>query len=202
MNIYYCFIFRLRLHRQLCEFHLDQQRCCDLLCHELFHHQTIHVDQQAYLCLRRDDDHLDRLVHFRLYPCHRHHDLRHPVLQDGVHELRGGPACANAGRDRDVRLLRQVLVHRLWHPVRRHLFPDPVVEAIAEGAGGHPLFIQELVRHLGSADTMDHGAIRLEDVHMNIESRLADLIGAPAGRLHTARRRSDEQMIIAQLVLI
>jgi argininosuccinate lyase len=32
----------------------------------------------------------------------------------------------------------------------------------------------------------------LEDVHMNIESRLADLIGVAAGRLHTARSRNDQ----------
>jgi argininosuccinate lyase len=32
----------------------------------------------------------------------------------------------------------------------------------------------------------------LEDVHMNVESRLAALIGAPAGRLHTARSRNDQ----------
>ena len=32
----------------------------------------------------------------------------------------------------------------------------------------------------------------LEDVHMNIEGRLADLIGAPAKRLHTARSRNDQ----------
>ena len=32
----------------------------------------------------------------------------------------------------------------------------------------------------------------LEDIHMNVESRLADLIGAPAGRLHTARSRNDQ----------
>jgi argininosuccinate lyase len=32
----------------------------------------------------------------------------------------------------------------------------------------------------------------LEDVHMNIEGRLADLIGTPAGRLHTARSRNDQ----------
>ena len=32
----------------------------------------------------------------------------------------------------------------------------------------------------------------LEDVHMNVESRLATLIGAPAGRLHTARSRNDQ----------
>jgi len=32
----------------------------------------------------------------------------------------------------------------------------------------------------------------LEDIHMNVESRLAELIGDPAGRLHTARSRNDQ----------
>ena len=32
----------------------------------------------------------------------------------------------------------------------------------------------------------------LEDVHMNIESRLKELIGEPAARLHTARSRNDQ----------
>jgi argininosuccinate lyase len=32
----------------------------------------------------------------------------------------------------------------------------------------------------------------LEDIHMNIESRLKDLIGEPAARLHTARSRNDQ----------
>ena len=32
----------------------------------------------------------------------------------------------------------------------------------------------------------------LEDVHMNVESRLKELIGAAAGRLHTARSRNDQ----------
>ncbi len=32
----------------------------------------------------------------------------------------------------------------------------------------------------------------LEDIHMNIEARLSDLIGEPAGRLHTARSRNDQ----------
>src|SRR6202021_3687159 len=32
----------------------------------------------------------------------------------------------------------------------------------------------------------------LEDVHMNIESRLAELIGPAAGRLHTPRSRNDQ----------
>jgi argininosuccinate lyase len=33
---------------------------------------------------------------------------------------------------------------------------------------------------------------RLEDIHMNIEARLAELVGPPAGRLHTARSRNDQ----------
>ncbi len=32
----------------------------------------------------------------------------------------------------------------------------------------------------------------LEDIHMNVESRLTELIGAGAGRLHTARSRNDQ----------
>ncbi len=32
----------------------------------------------------------------------------------------------------------------------------------------------------------------LEDIHMNIEARLRELIGEPAGRLHTARSRNDQ----------
>jgi argininosuccinate lyase len=32
----------------------------------------------------------------------------------------------------------------------------------------------------------------LEDIHMNVEARLADMIGPAAGRLHTARSRNDQ----------
>src|SRR4051794_15089475 len=32
----------------------------------------------------------------------------------------------------------------------------------------------------------------LEDIHMNVEARLAELIGPDAGRLHTARSRNDQ----------
>jgi argininosuccinate lyase len=32
----------------------------------------------------------------------------------------------------------------------------------------------------------------LEDIHMNVEARLSELIGEPAGRLHTARSRNDQ----------
>ncbi len=33
---------------------------------------------------------------------------------------------------------------------------------------------------------------RLEDIHMNVEARLAEVIGPAAGRLHTARSRNDQ----------
>ena len=32
----------------------------------------------------------------------------------------------------------------------------------------------------------------LEDIHMNVEARLAEIIGTPAGRLHTGRSRNDQ----------
>ena len=34
--------------------------------------------------------------------------------------------------------------------------------------------------------------LALEDIHMTIESRLTELIGSVAGRLHTARSRNDQ----------
>jgi argininosuccinate lyase len=35
-------------------------------------------------------------------------------------------------------------------------------------------------------------SVALEDIHMNVESRLGELIGAQSGRLHTARSRNDQ----------
>ncbi|WP_225854774.1 argininosuccinate lyase [Micromonospora sp. ALFpr18c] len=35
-------------------------------------------------------------------------------------------------------------------------------------------------------------SVELEDIHMNVEARLGELIGAAAGRLHTARSRNDQ----------
>jgi argininosuccinate lyase len=34
--------------------------------------------------------------------------------------------------------------------------------------------------------------VALEDIHMHVEARLAELIGPAAGRLHTARSRNDQ----------
>ena len=45
-------------------------------------------------------------------------------------------------------------------------------------------------------DEVERGALQLsdalEDIHLNVESRLQELIGEPAGRLHTARSRNDQ----------
>ena len=39
----------------------------------------------------------------------------------------------------------------------------------------------------------------LEDIHMNVEARLTELIGPPAGRLHTARSRNDQVALAVRL---
>jgi len=39
----------------------------------------------------------------------------------------------------------------------------------------------------------------LEDIHMNVEARLTEIIGAPAGRLHTARSRNDQVALDVRL---
>ncbi|MDP2331544.1 MAG: argininosuccinate lyase [Reyranella sp.] len=40
---------------------------------------------------------------------------------------------------------------------------------------------------------------KLEDIHMNVEARLAELIGPVAGRLHTARSRNDQVALDVRL---
>ena len=57
------------------------------------------------------------------------------------------------------------------------------VSAIKEG-------LEEILNELNSGEFEFSKA--LEDIHMNIEARLKDKIGNPAGRLHTARSRNDQ----------
>ncbi len=49
----------------------------------------------------------------------------------------------------------------------------------------------DLVQAEIEAGTFDF-KVALEDIHMNVEQRLKELIGEPAGRLHTARSRNDQ----------
>ena len=56
---------------------------------------------------------------------------------------------------------------------------------------------REIVKGLDAVlEEMEAGTMQfqraLEDVHMNVESRLKELVGTPAGRLHTARSRNDQ----------
>ena len=39
----------------------------------------------------------------------------------------------------------------------------------------------------------------LEDIHMNVESRLREIVGDPAARLHTARSRNDQVAVDIRL---
>lgn len=57
--------------------------------------------------------------------------------------------------------------------------------------------LREIERGLAQVNTeIESGTLTfteaLEDIHMNIESRLKEIIGAPAGKLHTARSRNDQ----------
>ncbi len=57
------------------------------------------------------------------------------------------------------------------------------VEAIREG----------LLTVLSEIEAGDFAfKVELEDIHMNVEARLKEIIGEPAGRLHTARSRNDQ----------
>jgi len=63
------------------------------------------------------------------------------------------------------------------------IITDSDADAIGEG----------LLTVLSEIETGDFPfSTALEDIHMNVESRLTDLIGPAAGRLHTARSRNDQ----------
>jgi len=63
------------------------------------------------------------------------------------------------------------------------IISDTDADAIREG----------LLTVLSEIETGDFPfSTALEDIHMNVESRLRELIGEPAGRLHTARSRNDQ----------
>jgi argininosuccinate lyase len=63
------------------------------------------------------------------------------------------------------------------------IITDNDAEAIREG----------LLTVLSEIETGEFAfSTALEDIHMNVEARLKELIGEPAGRLHTARSRNDQ----------
>ncbi|SFR97991.1 argininosuccinate lyase [Yoonia litorea] len=63
------------------------------------------------------------------------------------------------------------------------IITDKDAEAIREG----------LLTVLSEIETGDFPfSTALEDIHMNVEARLKEIVGEPAGRLHTARSRNDQ----------
>jgi len=101
-----------------------------------------------------------------------------------------GPAAImekiNASVDFDRRLAQQDIRGSKAHAamlVAQGILTADDGTAIAEGLDQIAAEITSGAFHFDTA---------LEDVHMNIESRLKELIGEAAGRLHTARSRNDQ----------
>jgi argininosuccinate lyase len=92
----------------------------------------------------------------------------------------------NASLDIDKRLYAQDIAGSLAHCamlVKRRIISRADGAAITQGLAR----IQREIEREKFPFRIEH-----EDIHLNIEARLAELIGAPAGRLHTARSRNDQ----------
>jgi argininosuccinate lyase len=102
----------------------------------------------------------------------------------------GGPAAImqriNASIDFDRRLYAQDIRGSQAHCrmlVRQGILTEADGAAIVQG-------LDRVRQEIESGDfPFRH---ELEDIHMNVEARLAELIGEAAGRLHTARSRNDQ----------
>ena len=92
----------------------------------------------------------------------------------------------NASIDFDKRFYRQDIEASKAHCqmlAARGIIPQADAEQILAG-------LDEIAREIEAGDFTFSRA--LEDIHMNVEARLAELIGDAAGRLHTARSRNDQ----------
>jgi argininosuccinate lyase len=101
-----------------------------------------------------------------------------------------GPAAImrriNVSIDFDKRLYAEDIAGSLAHCamlVAQHILSPEDGAAIAEGLGQIRAEIEAGAFAFSEAN---------EDIHLNIEARLAELIGPVAGRLHTARSRNDQ----------
>ncbi len=92
----------------------------------------------------------------------------------------------NASIDFDKRMARQDIEASRAHAAmlaKQGIITDSDAKAIREGL-------------LTVLSEIENGTFKfskaLEDIHMNVESRLKEIIGEPAGRLHTGRSRNDQ----------
>ena len=93
----------------------------------------------------------------------------------------------NASLEVDKRLYAQDIAGSLAHCamlVKRRIISR-------RGRGGHRRAACEQI-HAEIEAASFRSAREHEDIHLNIEARLSELIGAAAGRLHTARSRNDQ----------
>jgi len=102
----------------------------------------------------------------------------------------GGPAALmreiNASIGFDKRLWREDIAASLAHVAMletQGIITEADASAIAEGLER----IEDEYARIGIREDP-----ALEDIHMHVEARLAELIGPAAGRLHTARSRNDQ----------
>jgi argininosuccinate lyase len=102
----------------------------------------------------------------------------------------GGPAALmreiNASISFDNRLWREDIAASLAHVAMletQGIIPEADASAIAEG-------LERIEDEYALMGVREDPA--LEDIHMHVEARLAELIGPAAGRLHTARSRNDQ----------
>ncbi len=102
----------------------------------------------------------------------------------------GGPAAVmreiNASISVDRRLWKHDIAASRAHAAmlsRQGILSDADAKAIDEGLNAVGLEIAD-------GKLIEDSA--LEDIHMHVEHRLSQLIGEPAGRLHTARSRNDQ----------
>jgi len=92
----------------------------------------------------------------------------------------------NASIDFDKRLYRQDIAGSVAHAkmlAEAGILTAEDRDTILDGLGAVKAEIEQNTFNFSRA---------LEDIHMNIEARLKELIGEPAGRLHTARSRNDQ----------
>jgi len=92
----------------------------------------------------------------------------------------------NASIDFDSRLYAQDIAGSKAHA--RMLAETGVIGA--EDAENIIAGLDEILREIEAGQFVFKRS--LEDIHMNVEARLAELIGPAAGRLHTARSRNDQ----------
>ncbi|HPF77927.1 MAG TPA: lyase family protein, partial [Alphaproteobacteria bacterium] len=92
----------------------------------------------------------------------------------------------NASIDIDKRLYKQDISGSKAHAamlVKQGIIPAKDGDAIQTG-------LDQILEEIESGQFTFSTA--LEDIHMNIESRLKEIIGDSAGKLHTARSRNDQ----------